>query len=242
MKVLAINSSKRKKHTYGKILEIKDILDKENIEMEIINLFDYDIQSCTGCEYCVLHGGCVLNDDASLLMQKMIDSDGLILSSPVYLENVTGKLKTLIDRTCVWFHRPELYGKPMLLLATTKGSGLKTTLKYLRRVVIQWAGFYVGKIERNVRTIGVKISQKECQKLIDHLKMDKKYYRPSLSGLINFQVQKVLSQKIIDLDRDYWKKKGWLVKSYYFDCRINPFKKIISTSFGAFLNKVIKPS
>lgn len=237
MKVLAINSSNRKKHTYQKLKEISDILYQN--EIEIIHLYDYDIQSCTGCEYCLLKGECVLCDDVNKLMHKIKESDALILSSPVYIENVSGKLKTFFDRTCVWFHRPELYGKPMLVLATTKGSGLKRTLKYLNRVVIQWGGFYVGKIGRTIGNIDKIVSEKECKKLINHLKIDKSCYKPSLSALTNFQVQKVLSKKVGYLDQKYWEKMNWYNSIYYFDCNINFLKKIIAHSFGAFLDKVI---
>jgi len=69
--------------------------------------------------------------------------------------------------------------------------------------------------------------------------MKKENYKPSLNSLINFQVQKVLAYKLIGLDIEYWKEKGWNVHAYYFKCRINVFKKIISKGFGKFLNMVV---
>jgi multimeric flavodoxin WrbA len=155
------------------------------------------------------------------------------------MENVSGKLKTFVDRTCRWFHRPQIYGKPILVISTTKGSGLNSTLKYLQRVVVQWGGFNTGKIGRNIRTINNKISQSECENFIGHLSMRHGNYKPSLNSLINFQVQKVLAYKLIGLDSEYWKEKGWFTDVYYFKCRINIFNKLIATSFGEFLNKVV---
>ena len=110
-------------------------------------------------------------------MSKIVainSSDGVMLTSPVYMENVSGILKTFLDRTCKWFHRPELYGKPILVIATTKGSGLKATLKYLERVVIQWGGFNSGKIGRNIGNIDNEVKVMEVKKFIDHIEMDKK--------------------------------------------------------------------
>ncbi|MBU3190033.1 flavodoxin family protein [Clostridium bowmanii] len=239
LNVIAINSSNRKMNTYELIVQVKEILKNNNINVEIINLFDYDIKTCIGCEHCLVKGGCVLNDQVSDVMEKIKLSDGIILTSPVYMENVSGMLKTFFDRTCMWFHRPVIYGKPVLLISTTKGSGLKPTLKYLERVVIQWGGFNVGKIGRTIRTIDNKITESECDNFIGHLNMKKENYKPSLSALINFQVQKVLAYKLIGLDSEYWKEKGWNADSYYFECRINIFKKLIATSFGKFLNKVV---
>jgi len=159
LQVIAINSSNRKRNTYELIEQVNEILKNNNINVEIINLFDYDIMACIGCEHCLVKGGCVLVDETEGIMEKLNLCDGIILTSPVYMENVSGKLKTFVDRTCRWFHRPEIYGKPVLIMSTTKGSGLKTTLKYLERVVIQWGGFNAGQIGRTIRTIDNKITQ-----------------------------------------------------------------------------------
>lgn len=239
LNVIAINSSKRKLNTYGLISQVSEILKDENINVEIINLFDYNIEDCIGCEKCLIEGNCVFKDDVSEIMNKIKNSDGVIVSSPVYMENVSGKLKTFLDRTCKWFHRPELYGKAILSISTTKGSGLKDTLRYLERVVVQWGGFNVASIGRSIRNIDEKISRNECKKFIEHIQMDKKYFRPSLKALIHFQVQKVLAKKVGYLDSEYWKEKGWNSEVYYFKCKINPYKKLIASNFGAFLDKVI---
>lgn len=239
LNVIAINSSCRKMNTYELITQVQKILKNYNINVEIINLFDYDIHTCIGCEHCLLKGGCVLTDDTSKIMEKIKLSDGIILTSPVYMESVSGKLKTFVDRTCSWFHRPEIYGKPVLIISTTKGSGLKSTMKYLERVVIQWGGFNAGRIGRTIRTIDNKITESECKNFIKHISLNKNKYKPSLNALINFQVQKVLAYKLIGLDSEYWKVKGWNANMYYFKCRINIVNRFISTLFGKFLNKVV---
>lgn len=41
----------------------------------------------------------VATDDAPKIIRKMMDADIIVLSSPVYFMNITGQLKTLIDRT-----------------------------------------------------------------------------------------------------------------------------------------------
>ncbi len=239
LNIIAINSSKRKINTYKVISEVKQILSNEEINVEIINLFDYDIESCIGCENCLIKGNCVFDDDVTRIMDKMKSSNGIILTSPVYMENVTGKLKVFLDRTCKWFHRPELYGKPILVIATTKGSGIKFTLSYLERVVIQWGGINSGKIGRNIRNIDKEVNKNECKKFIDQIKMDKRLFKPSLKALTQFQVQKVLAKKIGYLDSEYWNKKNWNKEIYYFECNISQYKKLIAKSFGSFLDAII---
>lgn len=239
LNIVAINSSKRKMNTYGLILGVQKILRDNDINVEIINLFDYDIKLCIGCETCLIKGKCVFNDDVAVIMDKIKMSDGIILTSPVYMENVSGMLKIFLDRTCTWFHRPELCGKPIMVISTTKGSGLKPALKYLERVVVQWGAINAGKIGRNIGNIDNKIEISEMKRFIDYIKIDKSLYKPSLDALIQFQVQKVLAKKVGYLDSSYWNDKGWNSEVYYFKCRINFPKKLISKSFGSFLDKVI---
>lgn len=239
-KVIAINSSKRKKNTYTLISNLKDALLKDDIEVEIINLFDYDIQPCLGCEHCLIQEGCVINDDLQALMRKLKTCDGVILTTPVYLNNLSGKLKVFVDRTCSWFHRPELQGKPILLLASTAGSGLKNTLNYLENITVQWGAFPTNKIGRKITTLKNPILESEYKSFVNHLNMPKYQYKPKLNQLITFHVQRVMAQKLLPNDGEYWIAKGWIDKSYFYNCKVNVVKKIISNLFYKMLYSKIK--
>lgn len=102
----------------------------ENIEVEIINLYNYEIKDCTGCEACVKHVfrahgehgwdirpvpvkdyNCSIKDDMQILHQKMIDADALLLSAPTYIASIPGPLKTFIDRCRTFVHDHRLEGK-----------------------------------------------------------------------------------------------------------------------------------
>ena len=68
--------------------------------MEKIFVSEKKISPCTGCYFCKNHGGrCALNDDMADILQKIIDCDVLVLSSPVYFYSICAQLKTVIDRT-----------------------------------------------------------------------------------------------------------------------------------------------
>ncbi len=123
-------------------------------------------------------------------MEKIKNSDGIMLTSPVYLQAVSGKLKTFLDRTCKWFHRPEIYGKPILVIATTKGSGIKSTLQYLKKADIQWGGVNSGTIGRDIQTIKRPVREEECWQFTTHFKTEKSKYKPSMECLINYQGKK----------------------------------------------------
>ncbi|MEA4964632.1 MAG: flavodoxin family protein [Oscillospiraceae bacterium] len=240
-KVIALHASKRKRNTYNLLVQIQQELARNDVEVEIISLYDYKIQSCFGCETCIIHDNCIHNDDVELLMNKMMAADGIILSSPVYLQQVSGTLKSLIDRTCKWYHRPALYGKPVLCVATTKGSGLKSTLSYLQSVAVQWGAMPIGGIGRTIRNSKVPVSKKELSGFLKLLQVPESY-RPPLNSLINFEVQKALAKHLNGLDTCYWSERGWDGKPYYFACSTNGFKCVISRAFGAILQRGLSHS
>lgn len=223
-------------NTYRLLVQIQQEMAQNDIEIEIISLYDYNIQDCFGCEKCIMQDDCIHHDDMKLLMDKMASVDGIILSSPVYLQQVSGKLKKFIDRTCKWYHRPVLYGKPVLCVATTKGSGLKSTLSYLRSVAVQWGAMPAGSIGRTIRSIDSPVTIKELSGFIKLLQAPQSY-RPSLNILINFEVQKALAKYLNGLDASYWNDKGWDTKPYYFQCNLDGFKCIIAGAFGAILQR-----
>lgn len=225
-RVIAINSSKRKKNTYMKLEEIKSILAEQNVEMDIINLFDYDIKECVGCEQCILTDKCNLRDDVKSLMSKLKEYDGIIISSPVYMGNISGKLKIFIDRTCKWFHRPELVGKPALAVVTTGGSGLKETLGFIEKTLITWGAMPLGKIGRTIVSTEEKIKESEVKKFIKYLKIDKSEYSPTTNQIALFSVQKALSNIVTDIDKEYWNDKGWTNQSYFYKCKVSIPQKL----------------
>lgn len=234
-KVLAINSSKRKKNTYGLLEQMKNQLGEKNIEVEILNLFDYEIQECSGCEICLTKGTCILKDQAEELMNKLREYDGLILSTPVYMGNISGKLKVFVDRTCRWFHRPELIGIPVLFVTTTAASGIKDTFRSLETVAIQWGAFPTDGISRKSKDLYRAIDEKEYKQFLKHIAMPREKYRPSTRQMIHFQVQKVLAEKILLIDRDYWEEQQWLNKNYFYDARAS----LLSRSMAFLVYKIL---
>ena len=69
-------------------------------EVEKIRVAEKNIHPCLGCYYCKDHDGeCVYKDGMADILQKIIDCDVLVLSSPVYFYSVCAQLKIVIDRT-----------------------------------------------------------------------------------------------------------------------------------------------
>ena len=234
--VVALLGTKRKKNTYRLLMELQPILEKHQIKLHIIALYSQSIQPCLGCERCILHGVCALHDDTESVMRQLQEADGIILASPVYLQQVSGQLKTFFDRTCMWYHRPALTGKPILSVATTKGSGLKKTLSYLESVAVQWGAIPAGTVGRSIFTQEKPITEKEVSRFIQLVEQPQRHM-PTLKHLLNFEVQKAMAMSLNALDRQYWEEQHWNAQCYYLPCKINPVYRQISHRFGKFLQQ-----
>jgi multimeric flavodoxin WrbA len=89
---------------------------------EIVDLTSLRIEACTACEGCSLTGHCIYDDDFSHLYQCMIAAGGIVLGSPVYIDNVTGQMKIFIDRLADAIHYQTLSGKYGCAVTTTCSS------------------------------------------------------------------------------------------------------------------------
>lgn len=67
--------------------------------VEKISLIGKDIQFCRGCLACQRTMRCVIRDDADQIVQeKMLHADVLVFATPIYYYEMSGQMKTLLDR------------------------------------------------------------------------------------------------------------------------------------------------
>ena len=103
MKVVAFNGSPRKDgNTTILINHVFRELEKEGIETELVQLSGREIRGCIACYKCFENKDqhCAVKDDiANECIEKMIQSEGILLGSPVYFTDVTSEMKALIDRS-----------------------------------------------------------------------------------------------------------------------------------------------
>lgn len=239
--ILLVNASNRKKNTYKLLSSIEAILKDNGFKTELITLSDYKIDFCKGCECCVLKGGCFIKDDCNKIIEKFKSCDGLIIGTPVYLNNMTGILKAFIDRTCSWFHRTEVSQKPTLLLANTQGSGLKSTLNSIEESLIQWGVCLCGTISRNGRSFKDPIKEKELSKFIKLVKSNGEGYVPSFKEVYTYNIQRTLAKNVFPIDKTYWEKKDWINNPYFSGAKVSIIKKVYGNGIYKLLCNFIKP-
>ena len=67
-------------------------------DVETISLVGKNIQFCKGCLACQQLGRCVINDDVNDIMAKVLTADVVCWATPIYYYEMSGLMKTLIDR------------------------------------------------------------------------------------------------------------------------------------------------
>ena len=124
MKVLGIVGSPRKNgNTEILVKEALDSARNLGAEIEIINISDLNITPCDGCESCDTTGKCKIEDDMQDIYIKLLQSDGIILGSPVYYWGVTAQIKAVIDRTFLFRKDRQLRNKVGGAIVVARYSG-----------------------------------------------------------------------------------------------------------------------
>lgn len=67
-------------------------------EAEVITLKDKEIKFCIGCMSCQQTKKCALHDDMDVLRDKVKNAESIIFVSPIYYYEMSGQLKTFLDR------------------------------------------------------------------------------------------------------------------------------------------------
>jgi multimeric flavodoxin WrbA/putative sterol carrier protein len=144
--VVAVNSSPHVGfgNTSQMVAMLRDELEAQGFALEEIFLSQHYIENCTGCALCLEKGACWMRDDYKDVAQRVFAADAVILASPVYVLNVTAPMKTFLDRSVGYGHRPRGGWKPGLAVSVSAGLGETWVADYLSRVLKIYGAFPVG--------------------------------------------------------------------------------------------------
>jgi multimeric flavodoxin WrbA len=104
MNVIAVNGSPRKDWSTGTLLKSAlEGAESMGAQTSLIHLYDLDYQGCTSCFSCKRKGNtcaglCAMRDDLREVLAAVIESDVLLLGSPVYFGDVTGEVRSFLER------------------------------------------------------------------------------------------------------------------------------------------------
>lgn len=102
MKILILNGSPNlDKGNTGRILAaLEKGLEIKKPEITTKYIYQLNIKPCQGCFTCWTKtpGKCIHRDDMDEILPILAESDMLIIGTPVYIDGMTGPMKTFIDR------------------------------------------------------------------------------------------------------------------------------------------------
>ena len=130
MEVIAINGSPRKKWNTAMMLEkALEGAASKGAQTSLIHLYDLNYKGCISCFSCKKRNGksygkCAVNDDLTPVFNKIEEADALILGSPIYFGDVTGALRSFMERQLFQYH---VYSMPRQTLFPKK---IRTGLIY----------------------------------------------------------------------------------------------------------------
>lgn len=248
MKVIAIMGSPRGRGAgYQVVRQIEGRMKSTgDVDFEYLFLKDANLQLCKGCFNCVTKGEdkCPLKDDRAIIEQKLLNADGIILSSPVYVMNVSALMKNFMDRFAYTNHRLRFFKQKGMMVVNSGGSGLNEAIKSMGIAlggldVVAKVG--VGTPPWPQTENAVRKKEKQIEEAASRLHKaisDKTHKDPSFNEYIRFRVQKKVSEECRQwLPADYTFYEG---KEYFYDAHISAYKKVMAGALLKLLFTMMK--
>lgn len=101
MKITVLNGSPRQNGNTARMINIfRNAAEVSGHDVKVFDVCRMDIHGCLACEYChgKGQGECVQKDDMQQIYADLIDTNMLVIASPIYYHNISGQLKCVIDR------------------------------------------------------------------------------------------------------------------------------------------------
>ena len=101
-----------------------------------LRLFEHTMKPCSACGHCLRNEECCIEDDVTgVIIPRLLNSDVIIMASPVYFNNVSAQVKILMDRT--WSIRGRLRGKVGGGMVVGRGYGLESALTAIHAFMVK---------------------------------------------------------------------------------------------------------
>jgi len=251
-RITAFVGNGRKRHTYNAAAQfLRNLQALGDVEFEIIPLGDYQLETCRGCQVCFDKGEerCPLRDDRDALIRKIEASDGVLFATPNYTFQVSGLMKTFLDRLGFACHRPRFHGKAFTAIVAQGIGGGGKIVKYLD-FVGKVLGFNTvkGSCLRTLEPMTEKAQQKIDRTLARlsrrfHERLEKPAFPvPSLLWLMIFRMSRTSMRLMLDStsrDYAYYLEKGWFESDYYYPTRLGAPKRLAGNLFDSLAGSMV---
>ncbi|AKB81497.1 iron-sulfur flavoprotein [Methanosarcina barkeri 3] len=223
MKVVGILSSPRgKKSNTLKLMDaaLQGAAEAE-AEVEAIDIAKLKIKYCIACDSCHEKGECTIKDDFNLVMGKLLAADGIILSSPNYITNVTAQLKTLFDRSPLMVHEQLFEGKYGFSLTTAGSREVDFVLDIMNNYMKICGGNTIGGVGcamsqgPSALEAAIEKSREMGKDLVKSINEKRQYPEQEAAQKTwreRFKYVLLANKDHWTHNCDYWMEKGWIQK------------------------------
>ncbi len=100
-KTLIFNGSPRKNGDTAAL--VRALTERLEGEVRIVDCYRADISPCVDCRHCRMEKRCVLNDGMQEIYPWLEECDGVVIASPIYYAELTGKLLDVASRFQLYY-------------------------------------------------------------------------------------------------------------------------------------------
>ena len=178
-----------------------------------------DIEFCIGCGVCYEQGACIHEDDFPLLFDQMMEADGIVFGSPVYINSVSAQMKQVLDRMADAIHCQKFEGKYGCSVSTAGGSFAREVVDYQNSVLQILGATTVGGVDvvlgadPKALVIAEKNAYDLGSLLVNAIRNRTRYPDQDLMHAEMKERMRALVSYQKDIwvhEYTYWKEKGWL--------------------------------
>jgi len=250
MNIFVIHGSMRKGTTYKLTKGIMSRLSsKPNVAFDEIGISELNLPFCTSCHVCFAKGEeyCPNYKHLERVHHALEVCDGIVLTGTTYMWALNAAMKNLLDHLAYGFHRPSLFGKKGMVIATSKGNGEKAVSKYLKTVLGQWGVNGAVVVTQNAKEEKMlspsKISAKLDRKAdtFYHQIASGGYIEPSLRSIaVHNAFRSMALSNFAEFERDtqHWQQDGFHDKAY--PVRAGMLKYVVGSVIFAISTLMIK--
>lgn len=102
-KIMIIDGGPRKNmNTAAMLSKVAEGAAQAGADVKIVRLYDMGYKGCISCLACKIKGKasnvCKFKDALTPVLEEIAQADGLVLGSPIYFGDVTGQMRTFLER------------------------------------------------------------------------------------------------------------------------------------------------
>ena len=195
------------------------------LKRDRVNIF-----MCDGCLDCFNGKVCPLiqYDQFDTVLTKLLKSNYIIFSTPIYSDSVSSFSKVFIERITYLSHLMALSGKKVIFILTSNGGGMRTVANYLYKVFNQLGGeildfILINKNWDSEKTREYLNSVKE--KIETNIKEDLVLNNGDLERILHQLKRLIVDDSLLyPAEKDFWGKYGLSNVESYIELK-NLYKK-----------------